>query len=118
MALPRSENPDPHNPPPFPPQPPILGHAQSFSDFLQSLFSKRFTGKVVLHFLPPYCPNDRRIERVWLDLHANVTRNHRCKSIEELMAHVFAFLRAYNRRSKLNPSLNLATGVSESRSVV
>ncbi len=31
------------------------------------------------------------------------------------MAHVFAFLRAYNRRSKLNPSLRLAAGVSGSR---
>ncbi|MGH7179527.1 MAG: IS630 family transposase [Tepidisphaeraceae bacterium] len=35
-----------------------------------------------LHFLPPYCPNDNKIERLWLDLHANVTRNHRCGSIQ------------------------------------
>lgn len=27
-------------------------------------------GRVVLHFLPPYCPQANRIERVWLDLHA------------------------------------------------
>ncbi len=81
-------------------------------------FLAQFGDRVVLHFLPPYCPNDNRIERVWLDLHANVTRNHRCKSIEDLMAHVFAFLRAYNRRSKLNPSLKPAAGVSGSRSVV
>jgi transposase len=39
-----------------------------------------------LHFLPPYCPDDNRIERrVWRELHANVTRNHRCGDIEELM---------------------------------
>jgi len=81
-------------------------------------FLAQFGDRIVLHFLPPYCPNDNRIERVWLDLHANVTRNHRCKSIEDLMAHVFAFLRAYNRRSFLNPSLKLAAGVSGSRSVV
>jgi transposase len=81
-------------------------------------FLAQFGDRVVLHFLPPYCPNDNRIERVWLDLHANVTRNHRCKSIEELMTHVFAFLRAYNRRAKLNPSLRLAAGVSGSRSAV
>jgi len=81
-------------------------------------FLAQFGDRVVLHFLPPYCPNDNRIERVWLDLHANVTRNHRSKSIEELMAHVFAFLRAYNRRAKLNPSLRLPAGVSGSRSVV
>lgn len=33
--------------------------------------------KIRLHFLPPYCPEENRIERPWLDLHANVTRNHR-----------------------------------------
>jgi transposase len=31
----------------------------------------------VLHFLPPYCPDDNRIERLWKDLHDNVTRNHK-----------------------------------------
>jgi len=54
----------------------------------------------LLHLLPPYCRDDNRIERVWLDLHANVTRNHRCKSMRELMAHVAALMRANNRREK------------------
>ena len=31
---------------------------------------------MVLHFLPPYCPDHNRIERLWKDLHDNVTRNH------------------------------------------
>lgn len=61
--------------------------------------------RVVLHFLPPYCPDHNPIERVWQDLHANVTRNHRCKSMDELLRHVRSFLRAYNRRDILNPSL-------------
>jgi transposase len=81
-------------------------------------FLTQFGDRVVLHFLPPYCPDDNRIERVWLDLHANVTRNHRCRTIEELMVQVAAFLRAYNQRKKLNPSLKRAAGVSGSRSVV
>lgn len=81
-------------------------------------FLAELGGKVVLHFLPPYCPDDNRIERVWLDLHANVTRNHRCKTMADLMEHVAAFLRAYNRRAKLNPSLRIAIPVRESRSVV
>jgi transposase len=81
-------------------------------------FLAQFGDRVVLHFLPPYCPDDNRIERVWLDLHANVTRNHRCKTIEELMAHVVAFMRAYNQKKKLNPSLKPAIAVSESRSAV
>jgi transposase len=38
-----------------------------------------------LHFLPPYCPDDNRIERTWQDLHANVTRNHRRRRISDLM---------------------------------
>jgi transposase len=81
-------------------------------------FLAQLGGKVVLHFLPPYCPDDNRIERVWLDLHANVTRNHRCKTMADLMEHVAAFLRAYNRRAKLNPSLRIAIPVRGSRSVV
>jgi len=81
-------------------------------------FLAQFGDRVVLHFLPPYCPDDNKIEHVWLDLHANVTRNHRCRTMEELMVQVVAFLRAYNQRKKLNPSLRLAAGVSGSRSVV
>src|SRR5438105_4447951 len=30
-------------------------------------------GRIRLHFLPPYCPEGSRIERVWEELHANVT---------------------------------------------
>jgi transposase len=41
--------------------------------------------KVQLHFLPPYCPDANRIERLWKDLHDNVTRNHTCRTMEELM---------------------------------
>jgi transposase len=37
--------------------------------------------------LPPYCPDANRIERVWQDLHANVTRNHRCKTLAQLLDH-------------------------------
>jgi transposase len=54
--------------------------------------------RVVLHFLPPYCPDHNRIERVWLDLHANVTRNHRCPSLRKLLDNVVAFLAAYHWR--------------------
>ena len=57
-------------------------------------------GGVVLHFLPPYCPDDNKIERVWLDLHANVTRNHRCTHMAELMRQVVAYLVARNRRKR------------------
>jgi transposase len=52
-------------------------------------------GRVVLHFLPPYCPDANRIERVWQDLHANVTRNHRCKTMNHLLANARRYLTAY-----------------------
>lgn len=32
-----------------------------------------------------YCPDYNRIERTWEDLHANRTRNHRCRPVKELM---------------------------------
>lgn len=61
-------------------------------------------GRVVLHFLPPYCPDHNRIERVWLDLHANVTRNHRCKSMAHLLANARAFIKSYRwRRPRVLP---------------
>ncbi len=52
-------------------------------------------GRVVLHFLPPYCPDANRIERVWQNLHANVTRNHRCKTMTHLLSNARAYLTAY-----------------------
>jgi transposase len=58
----------------------------------------RCAGKVRLHFLPPYCPDENRIERVWLDLHANVTRNHQCRTMDELMQEVRHWLRNRSRR--------------------
>jgi transposase len=56
--------------------------------------------KLKLHFLPPYCPDHNRIERVWKDLHDNVTRNHRCSGMEELMTEVRLYLNARNQRGR------------------
>jgi transposase len=53
--------------------------------------------RVRLHFLPPYCPDHNRIERVWRDLHDNVTRNHRCRTMNELMDEVRAYLETRKR---------------------
>ncbi|MGZ3357654.1 MAG: IS630 family transposase [Isosphaeraceae bacterium] len=58
------------------------------------------SGRVKFHFLPPYCPDHNRIERVWQDLHANVTRNHRCPTMEELMTQVKVYLRTRNQRGR------------------
>jgi transposase len=55
-------------------------------------------GRIQLHFLPPYCPDHNRIERVWKDLHDNVTRNHRHQKLVDLVQAVLQYLRDRNRR--------------------
>lgn len=62
-------------------------------------------GRVRLHFLPPYCPDDNPIERVWLALHSFVTRNHRCSSFPELAGRVAEFLNRYHAAQTRNPAL-------------
>jgi transposase len=49
-------------------------------------------GRIKLQFLPPYCPQHNKIERLWEDLHADVTRNHTCPDMEDLMICVRIFL--------------------------
>ena len=66
---------------------------------------ERLDARVALHFLPPYCPDHNRIERAWLELHANVTRNHRCKTLRELLANARTFILAYRWRAKHTPLL-------------
>jgi transposase len=56
--------------------------------------------RLELHFLPPYCPDHNRIERIWKDLHDNVTRNHCHKDMEELMSEVHQYLRHRRRCGK------------------
>lgn len=57
----------------------------------------RWGERVQLHFLPPYCPDHNRIERLWKDLHDNVTRNHQCRTMEELLSKVRSYLRQRRR---------------------
>jgi transposase len=63
---------------------------------------RHFGKRIRLHFLPPYCPNENKIERVWQDLHAEVTRNHQWSSMEELMNDVWRFVRERNRGHRRN----------------
>jgi transposase len=53
---------------------------------------------IKLHFLPPYCPDQHRIERVWKNLHDDVTRNHRCTGTEGLVFQVRLYLNTRNKR--------------------
>jgi len=50
-------------------------------------------GRVQLHFLPPYSPEHNPIERLWKQLHDNVTRNHRHASMPSLWNDVVHFMK-------------------------
>jgi transposase len=59
-----------------------------------------FARRIRLHSLPPYCPDENKIERLWQDLHANVTRNHTRETMSELMADVRYYLRKRNQQTE------------------
>lgn len=48
--------------------------------------------RIVIHFLPKYSPDLNPIERIWWHLHEEITRNHRCRSMDELLDRVFEWL--------------------------
>ncbi len=60
----------------------------------------RWQTRVEFHFLPPYCPDHNCIERFWKDLHDNVTRNHTCSKMDELMMRVNNYLNCRNLASQ------------------
>lgn len=70
----------------------ILDNFAIHKSRLAQAWLAEFGAKIRLHFLPPYCPNENRIERLWLDLHANVTRNHQHKTIGALLDQVHGYL--------------------------
>ena len=48
-------------------------------------YMKEHGERIVLHYLPAYSPQDNPIERVWWHLHEQITRNHQCECIDELI---------------------------------
>ena len=52
--------------------------------------------RIDVHFLPAYSPECNPIERVWWNLHDQITRNHQCKSMDELLELTFAWLGGRN----------------------
>ena len=41
--------------------------------------------RITLHFLPKYAPESDPLERVWWHFYDTITRNHRCRSLQELL---------------------------------
>jgi len=56
--------------------------------------------RLELHFLPRRSPDCNPIERVWWHLHEEVTRNHQCRSMEELLDFTFGWLGSRNQPSQ------------------
>jgi len=81
----------------------ILDNYRIHTSKIKQMAVKAFGGRIVLHFLPPYCLNDNKIERVWEDLHAQVTRNHSCPTIKTLMQQVRRWLRRRARTMMRTP---------------
>lgn len=86
----------------------ILDNYRIHSSRQTQLALSRLEGRIVLHFLPPYCPDHNRIERVWRDLHDNVTRNHTCRNMKELMSEVNQYLAKRNQQLQTQYAARLA----------
>jgi transposase len=55
-------------------------------------YLEKWGHRIELHFLPKYAPETNPIERVWWHLHDEITRNHRCFEITELVQLVMRWL--------------------------
>lgn len=71
----------------------MIHHSKKTQSAVEAL-----AGKVVLHYLPPYSPEGNPIERVWLNMHNNVTRNHRHTDIESVVDSALNYLDNYDGR--------------------
>jgi len=58
-------------------------------------YLRQWGSRIVLHFIPTYAPETNPIERVWWHLHETITRNHRCRSIEDLLDQTFEWFDAH-----------------------
>lgn len=70
----------------------VVDNCSAHSSKIVNRYIESLDGRIVLHFLPPYCPDENPIERLWKQLHDNVTRNHTCATMDELLDNVEHFL--------------------------
>jgi transposase len=87
----------------------ILDNYRIHTSKITSVALASFAKRIELHFLPPYCPTANKLERVWQDLHANVTRNHTCEDMTELMGEVRYYLRKRNRTQRRRTGDSIAS---------
>lgn len=78
----------------------ILDNYRIHSSQIVAVALSGYASRIRLHFLPPYCPDHNKIERVWQDLHAAVTRNHQRHTMPALMQDVKCYLNKRNARTR------------------
>jgi putative transposase len=72
-------------------------------------YLKEWGHRVVLHYLPGYSPDANPIERVWWRMHEQVTRNHRCRDLDDLLDLVFQWLgerKTFSTEGRFYPKAN------------
>lgn len=67
-------------------------------------FLARWGHRISLRFLPKYAPQTNPTERVWWHLHEEITRNHRCQTIDELVELAFDWF-GYKERFDIETSV-------------
>lgn len=71
----------------------FLDNAQYHKADIVKEWLARVGRKIVIHFLPPYCPHLDPIERLWGLMHENITHNRDYKTFREFRREVLKFLR-------------------------
>lgn len=74
----------------------ICDNAPFHGSRLVQEYLANWSHRLQIHFLPKYAPETNPIERVWWHMHETLTRNHRCKTIEELVTNVFDYFSLNN----------------------
>lgn len=68
-------------------RPHVPQHSRKLRQYLQT-----WGHRIELHYLPTRAPDTNPMERVWWRLHEDITRNHRCASMEELLDQALEWL--------------------------
>jgi putative transposase len=72
----------------------ILDNAKFHDSQAVWAYLRQHPGRFELHWLPKRAPECNPVERVWWHLREEITRNHKCKTLDELIDLVLAWLTA------------------------
>jgi transposase len=67
----------------------ICDNAAFHSSRAVQQYLTKWRHRIELHYLPKYAPETNPIERVWWHFHETITRNHRCRTLDELLTQAY-----------------------------